>query len=132
VSPEWADFFKSVIVPVLTALVVSGAGVAFLRLPSDKRKMAATTEHERASAADILTGRALEMVEHSQADATAARAEALAAHHEAADARAQSAEAVRVSMECTAETMRLMGVLHLYEEFILAHGLTPPTGPSPA
>lgn len=123
----------SILVPLVTSLVMSGLLVALLTLRPQRRQINAGAKKDEATAADLLTGKALEMVDHAHAEASAAkdeaiaaRTEATAARKEAEHARSEAGEAVRVSMECAAEVMRLTGVIHTYETFILAEGLELP------
>lgn len=126
-------FLNSVLFPLLTAAVTSGLIISLLTLRSQRRQINAGAKKDEATAADLLTGKALAMVDHAQAEAAAARAEAIAARQEATAARKRAeeaeehaAESARLSLDCATEVMRLTGVVRTYETFILAHGLDIP------
>lgn len=128
-----AQWLISVIIPLATTLVGGTLVLGLLKLPSDRKQMAAATRHEDASATDLLTGTALKMVQAAQERADQADLRSISAHKEATAARVEAeaarreaTEASRMSVECAGEVMRMNGIIHIYEDFILAKGLPLP------
>ena len=127
------NLLTSIVVPLVTAIVVSGLILGLFRIKPERRQINAGAGKDEATTADILTGTALKMVVHAQDDAQHANTEVVTLRTELTAQRLlveaanrDSAEAVRVSVECAQEVMRLTGIIHTYEDYMLGHGLTLP------
>lgn len=123
----------SILVPAITAIVVSVLTGSLFRIRAERRQINAGAGKDEATTADILTGTALKMVTHAQDEADRANKEVIALRTELTAQRMlveaankDSAEAVRVSVECAQQVMTQAGIIHAYEDFILAKGFALP------
>jgi len=69
------NVLTSIVVPLVTAIVVSGLILGLFRIKPERRQINAGAGKDEATTADILTGTALKMVVHAQDDAQHANTE---------------------------------------------------------
>lgn len=113
------------LIQLVIASVTSGLIIALLKLGPDRRKLGAEAGVSNATAADLLTGRALEMVK--TADQRAQNAD------QRAEKAEQEAEAAKVKADgCEDRVRDLHHHLHFLVDYIRSQGLDVPHWPENA
>jgi len=125
--------WEGLLLQFVVAAVPAGGLYALLRLGPERRKLASEAKVQDATAADLLTGRALEMVQHAETRAEHAEEKAGRADRRASEAQAlaeQAGRRARRAEEEAADALRRYGLLERRVEqltaFIKAQGMTPP------
>ena len=111
------------IVTVVTSAAFAGILSSLLFARQTKRKIDSEAQRTQASATDILTGAALEMVRTAQADARSARDEAASARQRAEAAEELAIKAEQAAVACATEAANLTRSLDRYRQYVTSRGL---------